>query len=267
MAEPDYLAAILDRKQREVARRRAHASLRRAQVPLEPFVHSRAERAEAALGRSASGPPRVIAEIKLRSPSAGELRSRSRGVVQAVAQRYEAAGAAAVSVLCDGPGFGGSPLDLRRAAGAVELPLLFKEFVLDPLQVSLARELGASMVLLIVRALEGGRLGALIEEVQRQGMAPVVEAADDAELDRALESRARIVGVNARDLRTFRVDPDKARRALARIPGDRIAVHMSGITSADDFERVAQSRADAVLVGGTLMRAADPGARLRELLA
>jgi indole-3-glycerol phosphate synthase len=219
------------------------------------------------LRRSGAAAPRVIAEIKLRSPSAGSIRPRSARLVQTIAREYVQGGAAAVSVLCDGPGFGGSALDLRRAALAVSAPLLFKEFVLDPIQVTLARLVGAHMVLLLVRALDARSLNALVDEVLRQGMAPVVEAADEEELEIALGTRATLIGVNARDLRTFIVDPERARRAIERIPAERVAVHMSGIASGDDLRAAAASRADAVLVGEALMRAPVPSARLREWLA
>jgi indole-3-glycerol phosphate synthase len=259
----DYLGPILARKQHEVLRRRAH------ERPADVWNQSNRERgadAIARLRREGADVPRVIAEIKLRSPSAGLIRARVPGGVAAIASGYERGGAAAISVLCDGPGFGGSPLDLRRAAAVVRTPLLFKEFVLDSVQVGLARELGASMVLLIVRALPPSILSALVDEVVRQGMAPVLEAADEDELDIALATRAVIVGVNARDLRTFLVDPARARQVLARVPADRVAVHMSGIKSADDLAALGDSRADAVLVGEALMRAPDPGAQLKAWL-
>lgn len=262
----DYLGPILERKRRENARRLGHGRLR----PVHTSLDTGGDRGALAVSRLRRAPKhalRVIAEIKLSSPSAGVIRARTPGVVQAIACAYAEAGAAAVSVLCDAQGFAGSPLDLRRAAAAVQVPLLFKEFVLDPVQISLARVLGAHMVLLLVRALPVRSLGALVDEVLRQGMAPVVEAADEAELELALDTRATIVGVNARDLKTFRLDPERARAAIERIPADRIAVHMSGITSADDLARVARSRADAALVGEALMRAPSPGARLRAWLA
>jgi indole-3-glycerol phosphate synthase len=260
----DYLGPILTRKRREVLRRRAHVrhadvwNRRNGALGLD---------AVARLRRDGARVPRVIAEIKLRSPSAGLIRARVPGAVASIAAGYERGGAAAISVLCDGPGFGGSPLDLRRAAAAVRTPLLFKEFVVDPVQVELARELGASLVLLIVRSLTPSALSALVDEVMRQGMAPVVEAADEDEIDIALATRAVIVGVNARDLRTFRVDPERARKVLARVPDDRVAVHMSGIKSGDDLAALGDSRADAVLVGEALMRASDPGAQLQAWLA
>lgn len=260
----DYLGPILARKQREVLRRRAH------QRPADVWNQGNGARgldAAARLRRDGANVPRVIAEIKLRSPSAGLIREREPGGVAYIASSYERGGAAAISVLCDGPGFGGSPLDLRRAAAVVRTPLLFKEFVLDPVQVELARELGASMVLLIVRALPPSLLSGLVEEVVRQGMAPVVEAADEDELEIALATRAVIVGVNARDLRTFRVAPERARAVLARVPADRVAVHMSGIRTGEDLAALGDSRADAVLVGEALMRAPDPGAHLQTWLA
>jgi len=261
----DFIGPILERKRKAIERRRAHR--RGASPAVAVAAEGRGALAEAALRRSRPGWPSVIAEIKLRSPSAGTFRKRERGVVQSIARQYAAGGAAAVSVLCDGPGFGGSVLDLRRAASAVSVPLLFKEFVLDPLQVALAHDVGAHMVLLIVRAMDDERLRRLVAEVQRRGMAPVVEAADEAEVERALSTDARIVGVNARDLRTFGVDAERARRALALIPSDRIAVHMSGIRNADDLASVARTRTDAVLVGEALMRSPEPDVVLRSWLA
>jgi indole-3-glycerol phosphate synthase len=260
----DYLGPILERKRQEIARRRAHVALaREALLPLR----ERGSAAVESLRRAGAVMPRVIAEIKLRSPSAGTIRNREPGTVQGVAREYADAGATAISVLCDATGFGGSPLDLRRARGEVGLPLLFKEFVLDPIQVDLARRLGADMVLLVVRALPAPALNELCAEVLQQGMAPVVEAADEAEVDIALGTPASIIGVNARDLRTFQVDPERARRAIERIPLDRVAVHMSGIGSAEALTRLASSRADAVLIGEALMRATSPGARLRQWLS
>ena len=258
----DFLGPILERKRREVLRRRMHG-VRAGGAALE----ERGAAAVARLRRAGAALPRVIAELKLASPSAGVIRSRTPGVIAAIAAGYERGGAAAISVQCDAPGFGGSPLDVRRAAAVTRVPLLFKEFVLDPLQVELARALGASMVLLLVRALDAQALAALVEEVLRQGMAPVVEAADEDELEMALMTRATIVGVNARDLRSFTVDPARARRAVGRIPPERVAVHMSGVASASDLADLSGSRADAVLVGEGLMRASDPGERLREWLA
>lgn len=281
MSGADYLTPILARKRIEVERRRRHAAARlqpsaaasaspriaASDRSASPSASNGAARAIAALRRAPGEPPRVIAEIKRRSPSAGEIRPRERGDVAQIARAYLAGGAAAISVLCDGPGFGGGALDVRRAARAVTAPILFKEFVLDELQLDLAQAVGASMALLVVRALTTERLHALVRAAHQRGLAPVVEAANLEELRRALETDAEIVGVNARDLGTFKVDTSAAVSALARIPAGRIAVHMSGVRGALDLRNVAAGRADAVLIGESLMRAADPTLKLRELLA
>ncbi len=263
---PDYLAEIVARKRRELARRRRRAPLVAAALAAVPHDPDRGARAVRALRRPAGELPRVIAEVKLRSPSAGVIRPWAPGEVVSVARAYARGGAAAVSVLADGPGFGGSPLDVRRVSQAVDVPVLFKEFVLDPVQVEIARAVGASLVLLLVRALGDGELRALVAAVREAGMEPVVEAADAGELDRALDTGATVVGVNARDLRTFRVDVKAAGRALSRVPADRVAVFMSGVHDRAGFRRVAEGLADAVLVGEGLMRAPDPEEKLREML-
>ena len=208
-----------------------------------------------------------MAEIKFRSPSAGIIRKWSAGEGVRVARAYEAGGASVISVLADAPGFGGSPLLVRRVSSAVSVSVLFKGFVIDPTQVDLAFDVGASLVLLLVRALDRTQLRSLITRSRNLGMEPVVEAADHEEVDRALEAGATIVGVNARDLRTFRVDKDMARHCVERIPAEHIAVFMSGVRTNEGFREVAQGRADAVLIGEGLMRAGDPGARLAELLS
>jgi indole-3-glycerol phosphate synthase len=263
----NHLREIVERKRREVARRRRRerAAVAGCDEPA-PEEAARFERACAALRRRGSEPPRVIAEIKMRSPSAGVIRPREPGAVAAIARAYAEAGAAAVSVLCDGPGFGGSPLDLRRAAAAVSVPLLFKEFVIDPSQITLARRMGAHMVLLIARILSERELGDLVREARRQGLAPVVEVSDEEQLRSALRETAPIIGINARDLTTFRVDPMAAARVIGLVPGDRIKIYMSGIATRQDLERVADTPADAALIGESLMRAARPGDRLREIL-
>jgi indole-3-glycerol phosphate synthase len=277
MGGVDYLALILERKRIEVERRLRHAAARASSqrtaagaLPLTAASErsvSLAAGAIAALRRPPGELPRVIAEIKRRSPSAGEIRARERGDVAQLANAYVAGGAAAISVLCDGPGFGGGPLDVRRAARAVSVPILFKEFVLDEVQLDVAQAVGASMALLIVRALSKERLHVLVRAAIERGLAPVVEAANADELRTAIETGAAIVGVNARDLGTFRVDKTAAVRALASIPPDRVAVHMSGVHGASDLRDVAHGRADAILIGESLMRAPDPTRKLRELLS
>jgi len=145
--------------------------------------------------------------------------------------------------------------------------VLYKGFVLDPVQVDLAYDVGAALVLLLVRALDDPDLRALIQQIRSFGMEPVVEAANSDEVDRAVAAGSTIVGVNARDLSSFRVDKDAARACVARIPTECVAVFMSGVRSVDDLRDVAQGRADAVLIGEGLMRSEDPGARLSELLS
>lgn len=263
MTALDYLTPILERKRLENARRTRHVKLRAGFAPLSGIARARG--AERALRREAGAGPRIIAEIKRQSPSAGAIRPFEHGDIPWLAREYAAGGAAAISVLCDRAGFGGSVLDLRRAAHAVSVPLLFKEFVLDELQLDLAARAGASMALLIVRALSPERLHMLCDAALERGLAPVMEAANLEEVEVALETRATIVGVNARDLRTFKVDPAAAQQVLAAIPSDRIAVHMSGVHSAADYTAIAQGRADAVLIGESLMRAPIPSIKLREL--
>jgi indole-3-glycerol phosphate synthase len=260
----DHLARIVARKRLEVERRKQRAHVYEAWADAQPAP---APGFLDLLRRERPAAPRVIAEIKLRSPSAGQIRARTAGELVRIGRGYERGGAAAVSVLCDGPGFGGGPLDLRRVASVVSVPVLFKEFVVHPLQVDMARALGASFVLLIVRVLDDSELRSLIRATRARGLEPVVEAADGDELDRALRTEATVVGINARDLRSFSVDAAEARALVDRIPEERIAVFMSGVRSAEDLGRVAQSRADAVLIGEGLMRAQDPGAALKSLLA
>ena len=260
----DYLAAILERKRRENARRRRHLGATDAIARVaQP---DRGTRGIEALRRKEGHPPSVMAEVKFRSPSAGQIRPWAPGEGVWVAQGYERGGASVVSVLADGPGFGGSPLLVRRVAAAVRVPVLYKGFVLDPIQVELAFDVGASLVLLLVRALPDDELRSLIEQIRALGMEPVVEAANAAEVDRAVAAGATIVGVNARDLSTFQVDKAAARQCVARIPDPCVAVFMSGVRTVEDFREVAEGRADAVLIGEGLMRAEDPGARLAELL-
>ncbi len=261
----DYLSAILARKRHENSRRRRHVAA--MQSVERPQQSERSERGIRALRRASGEPPSVIAEVKFRSPSAGEIRRWSVGEGVRIAQGYEAGGASVVSVLADGPGFGGSPLLVRRVVQAVNIPVLYKGFVLDPVQVDLAYDVGASLVLLLVRVLEDSALRALIRQIGALGMEPVVEAANFDEVDRAVAAGSTIVGVNARDLSTFRVDRDAARACVERIPPECVAVFMSGVRAVDDFRDAAQGRADAVLIGEELMRSEDPGARLSELLS
>lgn len=205
----------------------------------------------------------VVAEVKRRSPSAGVIRGdldpRERAAV------YARHGAAAISVLTDRPHFGGSVDDLRAAASRVEVPLLRKDFILDELQVIEARAAGAAAVLLIVRALPPGRLETLLGCARSAGLEALVEVHTAAELDHALGAGAEIVGVNSRDLDTFRIDVAGAWELIGRVPADRVAVAESGMQGPEDVARAAAAGADAVLIGTALSAAADPASLLRQL--
>lgn len=269
----DFLEVILARKAREVARRRLHggAMVRAVAQPMEASsaaeaALARRDRVVRALRRPPGASPRLIAEVKFRSPSAGRIRTWRPGEAVAVARAYERGGAHAVSVLADGPGFGGSVLNVRRVADSVRIPVLFKEFVIDPVQVAWAQRVGASLVLLLVRALDSARLGELVDVIHRMGMEPVVEAASSGELEVALGTGARVIGVNARDLTSFEVDTDRAEGILESIPTDRVAVFMSGVKRREHMRSLCEGRADVVLVGESLMAHPDPEGAVRELL-
>jgi indole-3-glycerol phosphate synthase len=205
-----------------------------------------------------------ISEIKRRSPSAGWIRQEADAA--AVARSYEGGGAAALSVLTDEPFFGGTLDDLRAARGAVRIPVLRKDFVIDPYQIVEARAAGADAVLLIVSALDDDTLSALLGTATRLGLDALVETHDAAEVDRALASGATIIGINHRDLRTFKMDMSLAERLRPHIPSSRIVVAESGIRSVEDVKRMRSAGVDAILVGENLMRAPDPGAALRAFL-
>jgi indole-3-glycerol phosphate synthase len=206
----------------------------------------------------------VIAEHKRRSPSRGAIREDLEPAD--VARRYEAAGAAALSVLTDGPFFGGRLEHLTEARRATRLPTLRKDFVLDPWQVWEARAAGADAVLLITAALEDADLRALLGESAATGMDALVEVHDRPELERALAAGVRLVGVNNRDLRTLAVSLETSLALARAIPDDVVAVAESGIKSGSDLRRLREAGYDACLVGEHLMAAPDPGAALRRLL-
>lgn len=239
-------------------------------VRIKPFAaafEASAAQAEAPRGFEAAlrapGEVAVIAEFKRRSPSEGEINPYAD--VGGVARCYEQAGARAVSVLTDGPFFGGSLDDLRRARDACGLPLLRKDFILEPIQLYESRAAGADAVLLIVRALTDARLRELLAEADELGLAALVEAHDEAEVERALDAGARIVGVNARDLRTFEVDLDASLALIETLPAGVVAVAESGVRGGEDVERAGSAGADAVLVGGWLMKR-DPLSGVEELV-
>jgi indole-3-glycerol phosphate synthase len=200
----------------------------------------------------------LIAEVKRRSPSAGSINETLDPVARA--RSYASAGAAAISVLTDGPFFGGSLDDLRLVTAAVSVPVVRKDFILAEEQLLEARAAGAAAVLLIVRALGPERLASLARTARELGLGTLVEVHTAAELDAAVEAGADVIGVNSRDLDTFRIDTDAAWRLVARVPADRIAVAESGIATLEDAARAAEAGADAVLVGTALSSASEPTA-------
>jgi indole-3-glycerol phosphate synthase len=204
-----------------------------------------------------------IAEIKRRSPSKGDLDPGLQADL--VAKDYAAGGAACLSVLTDAEFFGGSPADLIAARSASGLPVLRKDFTVQEADVADARLMGADAVLLIAGALSDEELEACAARAAELGLAALVEVHDEEELARAVGAGAGLIGVNQRDLRTFRVDHERACALAAGIPVGVLAVAESGIRDGADARRLAEAGYDAILVGETLVRAADRPARLREL--
>jgi indole-3-glycerol phosphate synthase len=207
---------------------------------------------------------RAIAEIKRRSPSAGDLRPDADPA--RIASSYARAGAAAVSVLVD-ERFAGTWDDLRAARAASDVPLLAKGFFSTPADLRTAREAGADAALLLLRDLDDDTTAALMAEAARLGLDTLVEAHDAAELERGIALGAPVLGVNARDLSTFAIDRDAQLELVSRIPRDRVVVAESGITAPAHGAAAELAGADAVLVGSALMRAPDPAAKLAELVA
>jgi len=213
------------------------------------------------------GPVTIIAEVKPKSPSKGDLLPRGRALD--TARQYAAGGARAVSVLADEPFFGGSPELVAEVAGdpAVGVPVLYKDFLVDPRQVELAHHAGAAAVLIIVRAVDDAVLADLFATAEALEVEALVETFTESDIERALAVGARIVGVNNRDLQTFSVDHDNAKRLRALLPDDVLSVSESGISSPADLRRVQDSGFHAALVGEALLTAGDPRRAVRDLLA
>jgi indole-3-glycerol phosphate synthase len=254
--EPVILDEILDHKRTEIEEREREHSLdevkQRAQVAPSPRI------------MKFDGTVSLIAEVKRRSPSAGALAPDVDPVVQA--QAYERAGAAAISVLTDHQYFGGTLDDLAAVRGAVNVPVLCKDFILSPYQVYEARAYGADLMLLIMAALRDDALRPLRRLTIELGMTPLVEVHDQHDLARALAAEANVIGINNRDLTDFSVDLLTTEYLAPLIPDDVIVVSESGIVERTDVQRVTHAGARAVLIGSTLMRSDDPEATIRELL-
>ena len=243
-----FLDEVLDAKRREVERLRLDPPV----VP-GPVVSGFA-RALRSPGLS------VIAEIKRRSPSKGPLSPHLDAAK--TARAYARGGAAAISCLTDRTFFGAREGDFAHALTG-SLPVLRKDFLVDEIQIDESAALGASAVLLITRILPPNRLGALLRQAATRGLDALVEVHDEAEVDRALEAGASIIGVNNRDLETLEVDPGRALRLRSRIPTSVASVAESGVRTRDDVRRVEEAGFDAVLIGEALSTSPDPCAALR----
>lgn len=251
-------SAVLDRI---VTRTRADLAERRKATPIEALRDRPVAPPRDALAALSAPGLSLIAEYKPRSPSKGPIRPDAQP--EDVAALY-APYAAAMSVLCDAPFFGGGYPTLARVRAAVDLPLLAKDFVVDPYQLHEARAHGADMVLLMCSVLAPGALEDLLGRARALGMAALVETHDDAELQVALDVGARIIGVNSRDLRTLEIDLEQARARLARVPADRVRVAESGLTTRAAVDAM-RPHADAALIGSHLMAAPDPQAAIEAL--
>jgi indole-3-glycerol phosphate synthase len=229
------------------------AAARRATEALDPMPRFRAE------GVS------VIAEVKRSSPSKGALAEIADPA--ALAAEYEAGGAAAISVLTEQRRFGGSLDDLRAVRAAVRIPVLRKDFIVTSYQLWEARAAGADLALLIVAALDQPALVSLVERAESIGLTPLVEVHDEEEVDRALDAGARLIGVNARNLKTLQVDRDTFSRLATRIPDDVVRVAESGVRGPHDVFEYAKQGANVVLVGETLVKGKDPRTAVADLVA
>jgi indole-3-glycerol phosphate synthase len=243
------------------ARQRAD-ELRRHEADLA----SRARSAPPAPGLAAAlrkGTVAVIAEVKRRSPSKGWINPGLSALDQA--RSYEEGGAAAISVLTEPAHFGGSLADLEAVRDRVRVPVLKKDFHVDPIQLVEAKAAGAAAALLIVRALSPDDLRRMTDTARELNLETLVEVRDDDELQRALDAGASIIGINNRNLETLIIDPETSTRLLGLVPPALVAVAESGIAGRADVERVSRAGADAVLVGSVISAAADPRAAVREL--
>ena len=260
----DILARILARKHQEVEQR--------SRVRTLDSLRARAERAprtrgfaDAIASRVDGGQTAVIAEIKKASPSKGLIRKDFDPAT--LARQYEAGGAACLSVLTDVDFFQGSNAYLSEARDACALPVLRKDFIVDEYQIFEARTIGADCVLLIVAALDELQLVDYSNLAQDLGMDVLIEVHDVDELEKALQTDARLIGVNNRNLRTFNVDLQTSLTLKEGIPSDRIAISESGIHSRADVERLTASGIQSFLIGEHFMRERDPGVALRQLMA
>ena len=257
---PDILDQIVARKKLEVAvcRDRVPTAALEGRLSVAPAVR------DFFGALAAPGPIKLIAEFKRKSPSAGEIRPGA--TIEEVVRGYAAAGASCLSILTDGPGFGGSLVDLEIARIAVPLPVLRKEFVVDRYQVIEARAHGADAVLLIAECLDDCLLRSLYREILDLGMTPLVELHDPANLPRVLDLGATLVGINNRDLKSMTTELDTVLRLREQVPDEVLLVAESGIKTRADVARLEAAGIAAMLVGESLLRQPDPGQAAAALL-
>ena len=259
---PDILVKILNRKLEEILERNTKVSVRelseraQEQPPTRGFV-------TAMLNKIEAGQAAVIAEIKKASPSKGVMRPNFHPA--AIAQSYARGGAACLSVLTDVDFFQGSDAYLQQARAACDLPVIRKDFIIDPYQVFEARVIGADCILLIVAALGDAQMRELSDLANHLGMDVLIEVHDAAELERALRIPNKLIGINNRNLRTFETSLDTTLSMLANIPQDRLVVTESGIHTPQHVKLMREHHVNAFLVGEAFMLAEDPGEKLREL--
>jgi indole-3-glycerol phosphate synthase len=256
----DILDQIVARKKLEVAacRDRVPTAALEGRLSVAPAVR------DFFGALAAPGPIKLIAEFKRKSPSAGEIRPGA--AIEEVVRGYAAAGASCLSILTDGPGFGGSLVDLETARIAVPLPVLRKEFVVDRYQVIEARAHGADAVLLIAECLDDCHLRSLYREILDLGMTPLVELHDPENLPRVLDLGATLVGINNRDLQTMTTDLDTVLRLREQVPDEVLLVAESGIKTRADVQRLEAAGIAAMLVGESLLKQPDPGKAAAALL-
>ena len=263
MTASDILQRILATKRTEIAAGRQARPLER--IEREAREAAPARRFEAAIRRDAGRGAAVIAEIKRASPSAGTIRADLD--VAAVAASYERNGATCLSVLTDREYFGGSAADLRAAREACSLPVLRKDFVIDPWQVYESRAMGADCILLIVGAVPLQALLELEHLAKALGMDVLVESHDAAELEVALQLQTALIGINNRDLRSFTTRLETTLDLLPSVPAGRVVVTESGIATTDHVQALKTQGVSAYLVGSAFMSASDPGAELSKLFS
>lgn len=262
MSTPDILQKILQTKQEEITTRSANVSAKQLSVlaeqadPVRGFLNAMRE-------RIAAGDPAIIAEVKKASPSKGIIRADFDP--PSIAQSYAQGGAACLSVLTDAQYFQGHERYLQAARAACDLPVIRKDFIVDPYQVYEARSIGADCILLIVAALEDQQMAALYQLATELGMDVLIEVHDQAEMERALRLDAPLVGINNRNLRTFETSLHTTIDLLAMVPEDVLLVTESGIHTQDDVALMREHAVHAFLVGEAFMRADDPGTELKTL--